>query len=49
MIRLEKVLGVTPRVEKMVKNILMWFEHVERRYVDFFGMEKRSNEEKSKI
>lgn len=32
---LERIIGVTPKVEKMVENRLMWFGHVERRRVDY--------------
>jgi len=31
---IREILGVAPIVEKLVKNRLRWFEHVERRPVD---------------
>jgi len=33
MTRLERV-GITPIVEKMVKNMFRWFGHVERKHED---------------
>lgn len=43
MIILERVLGVAPIINKIVKNRLRWFRHVERRPIDFCCKENRSD------